>query len=127
MTKKQKLAEALLGYMTAALWSSYNPDNESEEYLDQNYSVQDITESTKKLMEKDVSKFINKNLDALEKSGLNWEQIGHDFWLTRHHHGAGFWDKSRCLTAKLGKELSDAAQKFKEFHLWVDNDEIIGS
>lgn len=125
MTKKEIIAETLKHYMIASLWSSYNHDNKEEEFLDENYSIEDITEATKKLMENDVIKFINKNSEALKKSGLSWEQIGHDFWMTRHHHGVGFFD--RGLDKKLGRELSDATQKFKEFHLWVDNGEIIGN
>lgn len=33
-------------------------------------------------------------------------QAGHDFWLTRNRHGAGFWDKD---LGELGSKLTDAA------------------
>ena len=32
---------------------------------------------------------------------------GHDFWLTRNRHGAGFWD--RGYPEAIGKALTDAA------------------
>ena len=25
---------------------------------------------------------------------IHWSQVGHDLWLTRNGHGAGFWDRS---------------------------------
>ncbi len=25
---------------------------------------------------------------------INWTQAGHDLWLTRNGHGAGFWDRA---------------------------------
>lgn len=30
-----------------------------------------------------------------EMCDFPWGQAGHDFWLTRNHHGAGFWEKDR--------------------------------
>lgn len=34
------------------------------------------------------------------------DQAGHDFWLTRNRHGAGFWDRG---LGELGSKLTDAA------------------
>lgn len=35
------------------------------------------------------------------------ELFGHDFWLTRNRHGAGFWDRG---LGDLGEALSDLAK-----------------
>ncbi len=35
---------------------------------------------------------------------------GHDFWLTRSGHGAGFWD--RGLTGGLGERLTEASKAY---------------
>lgn len=37
----------------------------------------------------DCELFQKDNADLI---GDEWSQAGHDFWLTRNHHGAGFWD-----------------------------------
>jgi hypothetical protein len=34
-------------------------------------------------------------------------QLGHDFWLTRNWHGAGFWDRN---LDELGEQLTHLAQ-----------------
>ena len=66
-------------------------------------------------------------LDYLTRTGLmdevverlSAEQIGHDFWLTRNHHGAGFWD--RGLEA-LGERLTAAAQTFGDGDVYLGDD-----
>jgi hypothetical protein len=73
-------------YVTAALWSS---NDEDEVPLDANYTPQDFTKESYKKMRADADKF------AKEHAALiigREEQAGHDFWLTRNGHGAGFWD-----------------------------------
>lgn len=37
----------------------------------------------------DCELFQKDNADLIDHE---WSQAGHDFWLTRNHHGAGFWD-----------------------------------
>jgi hypothetical protein len=39
----------------------------------------------------DCASFLGENEKLLE--GVDPEQAGHDFWLTRNRHGTGFWDK----------------------------------
>ena len=47
----------------------------------------------------------------LDKAGDD-EQNGHDFWLTRRRHGAGFWD--RGYGDSVGEILTKIAQMFPE-------------
>lgn len=42
-------------------------------------------------------------------AGMDPAQAGHDFWLTREGHGAGFWDRGLGVA---GDRLSDAAKTF---------------
>lgn len=39
--------------------------------------------------------------------------FGHDFWLTRQHHGVGFWDRPE-LGKELGQALTEKAHEAKE-------------
>lgn len=44
------------------------------------------------------------------------EQAGHDFYLTRNRHGAGFWDRGKVH----GDALSKAATKYRETYVSFD-------
>ena len=54
--------------------------------------------------------------EAIDEKGL--EQLGHDIWLTRNRHGAGFFDHSY----ENEKQLTDAAQALKEVDLYLGDD-----
>ena len=47
------------------------------------------------------------------------ECAGHDFWLTRNHHGVGFWDRG---LGDLGDRLTTAAQRFRETDVYLSDD-----
>ena len=44
---------------------------------------------------------------------------GHDFWLTRNHHGAGFWDRD---LGAIGDALTQKCQAFKEVYIYIGDD-----
>jgi hypothetical protein len=48
---------------------------------------------------------------------------GHDFWLTRNGHGAGFWDGD--WPEPLATVLTDAAHAFGELSPYVGDDGLI--
>lgn len=119
----ERIEEILTHYMICALWSSNNIDSEREEPLDQNYSIADISDDTKEKMKADVTKFLTDNLEALNASGLEDKQIGHDFWLSRNGHGAGFFDHS--LDKDIEDKLMEASRKFGTIDLFVNDDKKI--
>ena len=55
----------------------------------------------------------NRHIQALQ-------QMGHDIWLTRNHHGAGFFDHS--YDDDMEKLLMDAAHKLGEIHIFINDD-----
>jgi hypothetical protein len=107
-------------YIIAALWSTNDYSDESGgEPLDSNYSKNDISDETLEKLFKEVKEFIEINADLITESKQSAEQIGHDFWLTRNHHGAGFWDRN---LGDIGDKLTKAAQAFKEIDIYVGDD-----
>lgn len=115
------------GYLTAALWSSsYTLEDGSTVELD-NYEWEDG--EAEKLQAECIS-FIHYAENALfeysEKYKPNgydvWECAGHDFWLTRNGHGAGFWDRGLGV---LGKRLTDASKAFGTVDLYLGDDEKV--
>lgn len=113
-------------YTEAALWSSMdNSDDSGGEPLDKNYSVDDIAPSTMRKMCADCTKFYRANRKDIEAGTSKGRydgptQAGHDFWLTRNGHGAGFWDGDWPEPAAT--RLTKAAKGFGEFNLYVGDD-----
>lgn len=96
-------------YLICALWTSVD---EKGEPLDSRFDLSDISEETTSKAREDVSAF----LDLLAQEGIEWaehwnpEQLGHDFWLTRNGHGAGFWDRYLLRDEHahtVGKHMAD--------------------
>jgi len=77
-------------YLIAALWSSTGEDSEP---LDKTYSVDDFHPDAVAKADLHVSYFIDRAGPWLKEEDQTEEQIGHDLWLTRNGHGAGFWDR----------------------------------
>lgn len=50
------------------------------------------------------------------------EMAGHDFWLTRNGHGAGFWDGDWPNT---GDKLTAIAKQFGEVWAYIGDDGLI--
>ncbi len=108
-------------YLIAALWSSSDGSNEQGgNPLDDNYSLDDIAPETVEQADKDCLAFLSKYEPVIERQ---YEQAGHDLWLTRNRHGAGFWDRPEHIWSKaLGKELTEYAHKLGECYLYVGDD-----
>ena len=110
------LFRVLRGYLTAALWASVDDEGEP---LDNNHGIRDISPESLVSAWAECSHFCRECIYYL--SYLDDEQNGHDFWLTRNHHGAGFWDR------KLGDErgafamqrLTEASHTFGEADLYI--------
>ncbi len=102
-------------YIECALWSSTdNTTDNGGEPLDSNYSPDDIAIATLKEMQADCDAFQHDN--AADLDGLDSEQAGHDFWLTRNGHGAGFWDRG---LGEQGDRLTKASKVYGSVDLMV--------
>lgn len=103
-------------YIACALWSSTDDNCEP---LDGNYDASDLAPQTLAQMREDVADFVGPNTQLLLDSGLTEEQIGHDFWLTRNGHGAGFWDHG---LGEVGDTLTAACKPYGNVDLYVGDD-----
>lgn len=108
-------------YIEAALWSETDGDGTP---LDINYSPTDLSYDALQRMIADCRKFqlANEDEDATydHPECSDEEMAGHDFWLTRNGHGAGFWDGD--LPEATGKRLTASAKSFGECYLYVGDD-----
>ncbi len=61
--------------------------------------------------------------NAIDVDGYSASRAGHDFWLTRNGHGAGYWDGD--LQDHIGESLTECARLAGACELYVnDADEI---
>ena len=111
-------------YIEAALWSSLD---DNDEPLDKKYSKSDISDETMNQIKDDCNKFKDEATQIYSDGGWSDDQAGHDFWLTRNGHGAGFWDRSESegYNQDAGKQLTDISKKFGEYDLYVGDDGLI--
>jgi hypothetical protein len=118
-------------YLTAAMFTGVEfPDGHPDKDSDKEYDLpaDQIEPDSLRSMIADAVKFQADNADLLAEAyardgygNAEWsgeEQAGHDFWLTRNGHGAGFWDRSALDADGLGDKLSDAAKAFGECDLY---------
>lgn len=104
--------EMVKAYAQCALWTSMDG---SLSYLDAVYTVRDISEATMKEFRGDCESFAASN----DLTGWTPEQAGHDFWLTRNGHGAGFWDRGK---GEQGRSLADAARAYRAVYPYAGDD-----
>lgn len=92
------LNKVVHAYLHSALWTSE---------LDSEYDVTEIDDDSISKAVADCRKFIETAGGLLD--GLEEDQIGHDFWLSRNGHGAGFFDRG---LGEVGDKLQELARSF---------------
>lgn len=126
----QDLDDFTKGYLECALWSStaVNDRGELGESLSESYEIEDFHEEALQIAVEDCKDFQESNAKDLEayyeairtsdgNSPQSW--AGHDFWLTRNGHGAGFWDRG---LGDLGIRLSSAARVYGSWNILPGDD-----
>lgn len=123
------LKEFVIGYIACALWSTVDEsvylDGEGpDDALDKRFSIDDIDAKSLLAEVEDCAAFIENAREALDdadKLGYSMDSAGHDFWLTRNGHGAGFWDRE-VLQPDLGDYLTEVCKPYGESYLYEGDD-----
>ena len=111
--------EYLDGYQACALWSSCDDNGEP---LDRSGML--LASETLDAFLADCGAFLGE-IDELGlpwRDEIEWEALGHDLWLTRNGHGAGFWDRD---LGELGDALTEAAKRQGSRDLYIGDDGLI--
>ena len=104
-------------YIEAALWASTDDDGDSL-----NHGEHELSDSFKLEAAKDCESFLELcKSEGVEPAGDD-DQTGHDFFLTRNGHGAGFWDRGY---GQVGDDLTKIAKSFGESDLYVGDDGLV--
>jgi hypothetical protein len=117
----------LAGYIECALWAS-SEQREDQPNYGEDFTGFDLAPGTRKKMAQECADFEEANAADLALAyespvGYNAARAGHDFFLTRNRHGAGFWDRG---LGEVGDRLTEAAHSYGEQNLYQDDeDELI--
>lgn len=116
----------LASYIAAMLWSSTGTDQNGEE-LESLEGFELSTEAYRHAREDCelfliAGKYLMAELPdfygACVKGGA-YAYAGHDFWLTRNGHGAGFWDRG---LEDIGDRLTELSKTFGELDPYIGDD-----
>lgn len=108
-------------YLEAAVWTLSEEDAHGSLTPNTAASIEVFTRAAA-----DCARFQSENaaaleaVDALGVLGDTWASAGHDFWLTRNGHGAGFWDGD--WPEPYAAQLTAAAKAFGEITLYAGDD-----
>lgn len=105
-------------YIETMLWST---TNDRGVYLDtEGYTADDLASDTLEDITRECTKFYNAHRELWLVDNDD-KHAGHDFWLTRNGHGAGFWDGDY----QNGDALTKHAKQAGECWPYVGDDNLI--
>ena len=114
------LTEAERQYVTTALWSSI--DDQGQPLDDAGFDQDGIADLPEFLAHLNDFLAMPEVVGIMVRHGIDATQAAHDFWLTRNHHGAGFWDRGH---GEDGKRLTEIASAFGSCDLLPGDDGVL--
>lgn len=95
-------------YITCMLWAENDESTpQGGEPLDLNYSEADLSPLARATAWRECRNFQEAAEGLI---GSKKAQAGHDFWLTRNGHGAGFWDRPEIYGKQNAEILTRLAK-----------------
>ena len=116
-------------YTAAMLWANtYVETERGMESGDPGLDLEDVTLAVELQVRSDCATFLATPItlapgaqsvyETLIEHGITFDQAGHDFALTRNHHGAGFWDRGY---GEVGNLLTKVCDYSGEASWWVND------
>lgn len=110
-----KIDEFTQAYIACMFWTE-------EEEIGGELAFIDLSEDDQSDIKNECISFYQANAKTMTKANEDFSQHGHDFWLTRNGHGAGFWD--RGYSKELGDLLTAQSERYKSAYLTRDGEKI---
>lgn len=112
------LDEMTAAYLECAAWASTNAEDDDKPFDSYGYP---FTQAAKKRARLDCMKFLRavaaSTIETIENCDPS--QVGHDLWLSRNDHGAGFFDGDRNQYAPEHRDiLQDLARAMGECYIF---------
>lgn len=120
-----KQSKFFCAYVECALRASVD---DGRPPLDSWADAGDIARCAWRAMRAECAQFLFKHRRLIRRAAIrsygayDVSDAGHDFWLTRNRHGAGFWDRGLGVVGDL---LTDAAHAAGERELHIGDDGLI--
>lgn len=116
------LDEMVAAYVECALWAGLDwsgmaEGDDNPEPLDAAHDADDLAPATLKEIREECRQFIVS--EARDLAEIDASQAGHDLYLTRNRHGAGFWDRG---LGERGDRLAAAARVWGTSELYAGDD-----
>ncbi len=106
------------------LWSECD-DTDQNDPLDYNYELEDIDNYLVNTIKNKYLSFLETAVTILPPDFVvDWEKIGHDFWLTCRGHGAGFWDREELNYQNIGNQLTKVCENIYLPELYCEKGKI---
>lgn len=133
MYTAEQFAEFEQAYRETAVWSSCTDGDHPEPLDAQGYTGDSFGEGGRDQSVEECREFLGKAGPLIEAAITTgdmmywadwgpWGLAGHDFWLTRNHHGAGFWDGG--WPEPYATQLTELAHRAGERHVWESDGEL---
>jgi hypothetical protein len=121
-------------YLECALWLENDESTPSGgEPLDRNYTVDDVAAESVLQAQNECAAFVERMAEAravwgdkaeeegveLDEGNFDPSDVGHDFWLSRNGHGAGFFDSPEKYGEELAEVYQDLARAAGERHVSI--------
>jgi len=118
-------------YLECAIWTEEErlEDENTEGYEGEikdlipeaDLNIHNFSDDSKIKAYEDIKLFLKYAGDAV--NGIDEEQLGHDIWLSRNGHGAGFFD--RGYDDDIEKRLMDSAHKIGGVDVYLGDDGLL--
>lgn len=108
-----ELDEVTAAYVECAVWADLPEEDDAGA---------DVASGSLARAREVCADFTTCNAELIERSGLSAEQVGHDLYLTRCHHGTGFWDRG---LGAIGDQLTELAHAYGEAWVITGDDGLI--
>ena len=101
-------------YLEAMFWAEVFYDEKGEEMgpADDYADSYDLSDRARREIDEDCVAFYSANSVLWASSHASDAQAGHDFYLTRNGHGAGFWARPELYGSENAKHLTEAAEVY---------------
>lgn len=109
-----RVQEMVNAYLECAEWADA-PEEED-------WSEAEMAESARNFAWFECCAFLR--LAGCQVKDWTMSQLGHDFWLTRNGHGAGFWDRD-FGTEESRDKLTKLSKVFREQNIYLGADGLI--
>lgn len=120
----QELDGFTQGYITCLFFTEEGGEADGKEIGDAGFA--DLAPEALADIVNDCLIFQQTNASLLEeayaRNGYSAERAGHDFWLTRNGHGAGYWDRDCLENGDLGDALTSMASMEGEVNVYLGDD-----